>query len=234
MYLPCFAACITFGITNSKTMNRKQIQLVPGAIAPTSRSLWFAAFEKLHEAEMAVEQMRSATNRIEYEAGWTRFVDSLEEFWNRFFDEGKTKFSRFQPWAGEIDAQRKSDELLIYLYQARHQSQHGRISMRWTEPKTLIAPNFNGHIRGFKHFPDGSYEIDATPLRPSLPDATVAYDPGCAELPIIENKKHRQTFSPPNTFNRELLLEKSPVAVAQVALDFYRDVLTRANAKFDT
>jgi hypothetical protein len=213
-------------------MARKQIQFVPGAIAPTSRSLWFTAFEKLHEAERAIDQMRNAPDRIEFEAGWTRFVDSLEEFWNRFFDEGKTSFSDFQPWAGAIDAKRKSDEMLTYLYQARHQSQHGRISIRWKEPRTLIAPNFNGHIRGLTIFPDGSYEIDATPLHPSLPEATVAYDPGSAELPIIENKKHKQSFNPPTSFNGQPLLEQTPLAVAQVGFEFYRDVLSRAIAKF--
>lgn len=213
-------------------MARKKIQLVPGAIASVPRSLWFAALEKLHEAEQAIAQMRNAHDRIEYEAGWTRFVDSLEEFWNRFFDEGKTSFPDFQPWAGAIDAQRKKDEVLTYLYQARHQSQHGRISMRWKEPRILIAPNFNGHIRGLRVFSDGSYEIDATPLHPSLPDATVAHDPGNAELPIIQNKKHNQSFNPPTTFNGQGLVEQTPVAVAQIGFEFYRDVLSRAIARF--
>jgi hypothetical protein len=215
-------------------MTRKQIQNVQGAIAPVSRSLWFAAFEKLSEADQAIAQMRSARDRIEYEAGWTRFVDSLEEFWSRFFDEGKTKFSDFCPWAGSIDAQRKSDEVLTYLYQARHQSQHGRISMRWQEQKLLIVPKFNGHVRGFKVFPDGSYEMDATPLHPSLSEATLAHDPGNAELPIIENKKHKQSFNPPTTFNGQKLADQTPVAVARIGLEFYRDVLSRAVTKFES
>lgn len=96
-------------------MTRKQIQPVSGAIAPKSRALWSSAFEKIQEAESAINQMRSAHDRIEYEAGRTRFVDSLEEFWARFFDEGKANFTNFQPWAGAIVAQRSSEELLSYL-----------------------------------------------------------------------------------------------------------------------
>lgn len=215
-------------------MARKQIQLVPGAIAPVSRPLWFSAFEKLDEAEQAIDQMRNASDRIAFEAGWIRFVDSLEESWNRFFDEGKTCFSEFQPWAGAIDAKRKKDEMLSYLYQARHQSQHGRISLRWTEPRMLMAPNFGGLIRSLKIFPDGSYEIDATNTDPdtSQPDATVELDPGNAELPIIENKRHKQSFNPPTTFNGQPLAEQSPVAVAERGLMFYRDVLAQAKTKF--
>jgi len=213
-------------------MTLKLIQLVPGAIAPKSRSLWFSAFEKIQEAENAIEQMRIAQDRIEYEAGWTCFVDSLEEFWSRFFDEGKASFSNFQPWIGPIVAKRKSDELLSYLTQARHQSQHGRIAMLWSEQRTLIAPNFNGHIRRLKISHNGTYEFEATPLHPSLPDATVALDPGSAVLPIIENKKHKQSFAPPTIFNGQVLSDQTPVAVAQLGIEFYFDVLAQAKANF--
>ena len=213
-------------------MTRKRIETVKGAIAPISRSLWFGASEKLHEAAAALAQMRNAQDRINYEAGWTRFVDSLEEFWTRFYDEGKTAFPAFQPWAGTKDAQRKDEELLKYLYQARHQSQHGRIAMQWEESKLLIAPNFNGYIRALKVFPDGTYEIDATPLHPTLPDATIAHDPGSPILPTIENKKHKQTFNPPTKFRGQPILDRTPLSVAQIGLDFYEAILSQALKKF--
>jgi hypothetical protein len=213
-------------------MTRKRIQAVKGAIAPTSRPIWFSALEKLHEAEAAIVQMRNAQDRIAYEAGWTRFVDSLEEFWVRFFDEGKAAFPAFQPWAGAIDAQRKGEDLLKYLYQARHQSQHGRIAMQWEEPKLMIAPSFNGHIRALRAFPDGTYEIDATPLHPTLPDAIITHDPGKPRLPTIENKKYKQSFSPPTSFRGQRIHDPTPLSVAQLGLGFYSTMLSRALEKF--
>lgn len=54
--------------------------------------------------------MEDAKDRIQYEGGWTRLVDSLEEFWTRFFDEGKNTFSAFQPWAGAIAANSEQGE----------------------------------------------------------------------------------------------------------------------------
>ena len=215
-------------------MTRKKIELEKGGIQPISRGLWFSAAEKLSEAEGAIAAMRGAANRIDYEAGWTCFSDSIEEFWTRFIDEGKTAFTGFQPWAGNIISKRKSDELLTYLYQARHQSQHGRISMQWAEQKLLIAPNFNGHIRGLKVYPDGTYEIDATPLHPSLPDAPIVHSPGEPILPQIENKKHGQTFPAPKTFAGTPLQDTSPLGVANEGLVFYRRVLEEAYAKFVT
>lgn len=213
-------------------MTRKRIELEKGGILPVTRGLWSSAAEKLREAEGAVVAMRGATNRIDYEAGWTCFVDSIGEFWTRFFDEGKVTFTDFQPWAGSIVSKRKTDELLTYLYQARHQSQHGRIAIQWAEQKLLIAPTFNGHIRGLKIYPDGTYDIDATPLAPSLPDATIVHSPGAPILPLIENKKHGQTFPVPKAFEGSPLQDASPVGVASVGLDYYRKVLEEAYAKF--
>jgi len=176
--------------------------------------------------------MRSAQDRLDYEAGWTQFVDSLEEFWTRFYDEGKKTFSSFQPWAGALDAQRKADDLLKYLYQARHQSQHGRIEIQWGEPRLLIARDFSGHIRGLKVFNDGTYEIDSTPLQPALPDAVVENAPGDPMLPVIENKRFRQTFNPPDAFDGKPLQDSAPATVAQLGLDYYKSVLADAFRKF--
>ena len=98
-------------------MVRKPVELERGAIHPQSHGLWGRAKEKLLEAQHGLDQMHQAKTRVGYEAGWTRFVDSLEEFWVRFYQEGQKSFSDFQPWAGRIEADRKRDELLQYFYQ---------------------------------------------------------------------------------------------------------------------
>ena len=100
-------------------IEKGKVELQPGAIAPVERGLWHAAREKLREAAAGIKQIEDAKNRVEYENGWTRLVDSLEEFWTRFFDEGKSTFSSFPPWAGAIDAKRKEDQLLTYLVSVR-------------------------------------------------------------------------------------------------------------------
>jgi len=92
-----------------------KIEDKPGSLVPVNRGLWNYAFEKLVEAKAGIQQMDSASDRVAFEAGWIRFVDSLEEFWTSFFDEGKEKFSSFQPWAGKFRKERKDDPLLQYL-----------------------------------------------------------------------------------------------------------------------
>ena len=80
-------------------MSRKKIEIEKGSIAPVQRTLWSAALEKRQEASAGLAQMASATYRISFEQGWTRAVNSLAQFWVRFYDEGASRFSNFQPWA---------------------------------------------------------------------------------------------------------------------------------------
>jgi hypothetical protein len=213
-------------------LTRKKIELELGAILPVTRGLWVAAAEKLQEADQAVIQMREAQDRMAYEAGWTHLVDCVEQFWVRFFDEGKAQFPDFQPWAGTRIAERKREPLLQYLIQARHQSQHGRICLNWEEGLIQVAPGFTGAIRGFRVFADGTYEIDAVPAYPSVPEPTLVHAPGRPLLPVVENKKHRGAFPPPKEFQGQALTDLSPVGVAKVALEYYSATLRGALEKW--
>ena len=214
-------------------MTRKRIQIIKGAIAPISRTLWSAASEKLQEAEDGITQMQNARDRISYEAGWVKFIDSLEVFWSRFNDEGEETSTDFKQWTDELNPSRKKDDLLRYLIQARHQNQHGRIALQWGEPSLLIAPNFNGHIRGFELVKDGTYEMDSTPLHASQPEATIAYNPGDALLPVVNNKLHKQTFNPPTHHNNKPIQDSCPLGVAQIGLDYYKNILALARRQFE-
>jgi len=210
-------------------MNRKKIELEKGGIKPVAHGLWVDATQKLQEAEHAIALMETATDRFAFEIGWGRFVDSLEQFWVRFFDEGKVTFSNFQPWAGKIDAKRKSDPLLKYLFQARHQSQHGRIALQWEAPKLSIGQGFSGHLYGLKIFKDGTY--DASPHQPggSFP---LVHSPGKPMLPVVVNRKHDQTFNPPTGHDGQPLTDRSPIAAAKIALGYYGGILVDAMQKF--
>ena len=211
-------------------MKRRKIELEPDAILPMTRTLWAAALEKVAEAEQGIFVMQNAKNRIEFEAGWIRFVDSLEEFWTRFFDEGKTKFPDFQPWAGVVEAFRKRDELLRYVYEARHQSQHGQIPLSWEEGRIQIKPSGNP-IRSFAIFPDGTFEMD-TGTNPTLPDSTLIHLPGKPQLPVVFNRKSKLSFAPPSNHAGASMEDISPLGAARIALEYYRTVFVAAKNKF--
>ncbi len=70
----------------------KKIEISPGSILPVQRKLWQLSEEKLIKCEAAISVMKNANNRIQYEKGWTNFVDSIQEFWVRLNIEGKASF----------------------------------------------------------------------------------------------------------------------------------------------
>lgn len=214
-------------------MKRKgKIKLSKDSLVPNERELWFTAFEKLNEANLGIQQMVSSKDRISYENGWIRFVDSLEEAWTSFLQEGEKAFPNFQPWSGKFIKERKSDPLLTYLYQSRHQSQHGNISLDWEHGKIRIAPKFNGHIKSLNIYSDGNYEADATTLHESADDFSLVHETGKPVLPKIINKKFNQEFEPPcNHFNKPIQ-NPLPHKVAELALKHYEDIFKETRIKF--
>ena len=214
-------------------IEKGNIELLPGAIAPVARGLWHVACEKLSEAAAGVKHMEEAKNRIEYEAGWTRLVDSLEEFWTRFFDEGKSKFSSFQPWAGAIARKRTADPLLTYLFQARHQSQHGRIALEWDRGKVEIGGGeFFGTIKDLRIAAEGAFEADVNPTAGSGAKFKVILNPGNARLPVVFNKKFKQSYDPPRSHLDKPIADASPITVGRLGVAFYDDLLRQAFEKF--
>jgi len=212
---------------------RKRIELAPGSILPATRPLWGEALEKLDEAAIGISLMQQPGNSIIFSSGWKRFVDALEQSWVCFFDEGKRQFTDFQPWAGRVDAKRRKDPLLRYILEARHQSQHGGTAIEWTAPVLRIAPTFNGAVHRIRTFDDGTYEIEARPLQPWMPQATVDYSPGEPILRTIINSRYPdQQFPPPTEHQVGAEADTSPLAVAEIGHRFYAGVYAEALEKF--
>jgi hypothetical protein len=212
---------------------RQKIEIEKGAIAPVKRTLWAAAIEKLQEAQAGFQQMNAAKDRIAFEQGWICAVDSLAVFWVRFFDEGKVTFSNFQPWAGRQEADWKKDELMMYLYQSRNISQHGRFEFEWDDGQLRIAPNFNGHIKALAIFDDGTFSLSATKLPGSVTEATVRFAGGHASLPVVKNHREQPGIYPPPTVLDGVSRRRlTPAEAVKAGIDYYTNILNQAFKKF--
>lgn len=213
-------------------MARRKIETRKGAIAPGRRELWEASQEKLCEAEQAINAMKSSRDRVTFERSWADFVDAIEQAWAKFFHEGKRAFSDFQPWAGPRDKERKKDDLLRYLIESRHQSQHGNFSLAWETGSMEVAPGFSGYIKELKIYPNGTYDIEAEPLSDSGPEATVVHDPGKPLLSTIYNRKTKQYFHPPTNHLGKGIGDVRPVNAAKLGLKYYKNLFGEAFEKF--
>lgn len=205
--------------------------LMAGTLAPTERGPWDASIEKLNEAAAGIRAMESAKDRIEYEIGWTTLVDSLEEFWHRFYEEGKGTFPGFPLWIEDKDRCRKSDEVLVYLTNARHRNQHGRLLLNWSAPSIRICgPGFCGGIGNIAITKEGLYQADVyyAPGSPQVPP--ISFDPGEPILPSFENRKIH--YHPPGMHLGQSVGTRSPLNVSNMGWKYYNGVLCDAFDKF--
>lgn len=209
-----------------------KIELSKGSLIPTKRGLWYTTQEKLNEAQAGIKQMMIAEDRVNYESGWVRFVESLEEAWSSFFEEGINNFTNFQPWAGAKEKQRKADPLLNYLIQSRHQSQHGNVCIEWEEGRIQIAPNYFGHIRDLKIHSDGSFEVEANPLGSAHNVVTLKNDTGQPKLPVVENRMYKQTYDAPVVHLGNCIASAPPHEVAAMSVEYYANIYQAALDKF--
>ena len=76
--------------------------------------------EELGAAGVALESLRSAKSGADVRASWTDLLDHLEKVWNKAKLETKAKSGPVRKRLVEAGRQRKSDELLAYMSQARH------------------------------------------------------------------------------------------------------------------
>jgi hypothetical protein len=214
---------------------RIKVELEKNAIKPIHYAIWDRAQEKLTESEQAVQIMTAAQERREYERGWSQFVDSIQEFWVRFKQEGKIVLGEsFNSWISEIEVERNEDPLLNYLYQARNVSQHEIVSLVWSDSHLIIGQGFNGHLKSLALYSDKSYEADSVPLHPSRPHATVSMTFGKPTLPILKDNRYenKPSTQPPTSHLGNFLHDVTPIAVAKLAITYYQDKFTKAREKF--
>lgn len=177
--------------------------------------------------------MSQSDNRTDYDYAWNEFVDILESSWTAFFHDGKSLSSKFPPWAGRFKSERKKDELLRYLVQSRHMTQHGRLKLEWEAGKIRLGAEKEGVslYRNFKIYSDGSNEIEYESFVPGN-KPKVLFEPGKAILPTVKNTRYQQTFEPPTSHLGEQIRSKDPILAANMAIAYYQRVYEKAAAKF--
>jgi hypothetical protein len=209
------------------------IETEKGGIKPTKVLPFEVATDRLSRAKECVARMERAADRSAYEKAWNEFVDYLEGSWTAFFHDGKSLSSKFQPWAGKYESQRKKDQMLRYLVQSRHKSQHARIELEWEKGKIRLGSEKEGVslYRNFKIFSDGSNEIEFESGVPGN-KPKVVFEPGKAMLPMVENTKHKQTFGPPTVHLGKKIGSKSPIDAANLAIAYYQMTYEKGKARF--
>jgi hypothetical protein len=114
----------------------------------------------------------------------------------------------FQPWQGKFERQRRKDQLLLYLKQARDTDQHSVQLILDDKPKETVTvggePVYVGN--------------DVVIIAPRI------------ELRSVKNRG--VSYHPPVEHLGEALTERDPMRVAELGLTFYADYVEQAESKF--
>lgn len=175
-------------------------------------------------AERSLNEMKQAASFDDFSHAWQTFLERLEKIWVKVERECQHKANLFQPWQGQFLAIRKSDPLLLYLYQARHADQHS------IQP---IAANSAGGIQ-IRIPPLGEVEIkiDHNTGKLQLNGAIIEAIPLPPALLLLSIENRGIKYHPPREHLGNKLSECDPITVAEKGLQFYKDFLQKAEDKF--
>jgi hypothetical protein len=180
--------------------------------------------QELRAARIALEGMRAAKSLEEFAISWRGFLDRLEKSWVKAERECQAFRNLFEPWQGAFKNLRRNDELLRYLYQARHADQHSiqPMTRELIAQLQLLIP------------PLGTVELRLDEEKQTVTvigecQFGLTRGPGYLLLPI-ENKG--VSFAPPIEHLGEKLPRNDAILVAEKGLAFYEDFVVKAEAKF--
>ena len=195
---------------------------------------------QLSQAAKALVMMRTLTSEVtwdggnfsplafqDYIAAWEHFLTHLEKAWMVIEQTGRA-LPRWSHWGGKIIAQRRADEVLVYLFHARNSDQHGvamngqgltdfaaDVTLERAPTSPLYAergPHLSTDDRGIQHIVAGDNILLRMSTGPGL-------------IPVTDRGN---TYQPPTEHNGRHLLQRGPVAIAEIGLAFYERVLQEA------
>lgn len=161
------------------------------------------------EARRAADFLKTATDIEEATRAWKTLLIEGHRVFSKL-SAGANGYGRTVPWIGGLKRDRKKDELLRYMHQARNADEHGIAEVVIDAPPTFsifpIDPTIPAYISYMRH--DGN---------------SIAYCEGaknagivqtCRRLELIAVVNGGVTYQPPRSHQGEPWVELAPARVA--------------------
>ncbi len=192
-----------------------------------------APHAELERAGEAIARMRSALSLDEFEEHWKAFLHRIERVWNKT-KAHYGKSPKFGNWAAPIEEFRRKDPLLAYLCNARGAEEHTVNEITEREPGSVGI----GLADGVGVQPDGSVLIEHLEIRSSERGIHVRskqplkfeFKPARARMARVVNRG--RTYEVPTTHNGNSINPEDLSATAETALNYYAEVVKKAEAFF--
>jgi hypothetical protein len=181
----------------------------------------FQAQQRLERARAAVARLENFDSHVGAEAAWSDFLLAANGIYAKL-EQGAKGCPKSYAWFGERRAERRNDELLQYLHQARNADEHGlggttlaRAEFKVLEGKVRQIGVQLGHDR------EPKYVIDAE----------VGARVGITKFQTVKAVKSRgETFMPPKQhLNQKLGDEPTTFELASLALKYLEGMIAQAS-----
>jgi hypothetical protein len=184
---------------------------------------------RLNIAAEAADTIRLCTEYDKFVGTWYTFITSSKNIWTTL-EQGSKDNPQCRQWFGAKERERRTDELLQYLFEARNDDEHGLEAItEHVQGSTKIGvskPGFSNsiYIRKLSIGPTG-IEFDGHSLdgKPILMEQTLPH----FRLSEIR-PRGRPLMQPPSSHKGIILTDISPVAVADLALSYFRALVEEA------
>lgn len=163
---------------------------------------------------------------------WYEFLVALKNVWT-VLEQGAKTTPQSRQWYGTKAAERRGDELLQYLYEARNDDEHGlEPVVKFAHGYTAIGVNKQGFSQSMRF--DG---VIGGPAGTSLKVTSLDGKPVLVEqapdrtLLASIRPRGRPEMQPPQKHLGKELLDDAPTAVANHALDYMRQLVAEARSR---
>ncbi|BCU55284.1 hypothetical protein [Enterobacter kobei] len=185
------------------------------------------AKKELNRALRCIERMKQAKSYDEYDEAWSDFLSRIENVFSRV-KLAAGNHAKYIGFSSKVNHLRSTDELLIYLKQARNTAHHGIAdTSRFIAGGLGINPFTPGgsvHIKNMTIDRQGN--VTFTPGGP----VEVVTHPSTIEAVSCSNRGMK--YDPPANHLGQKILSKSPITLAELGCKFYQDYLFSAEQTF--
>lgn len=187
------------------------------------------ARKALESAKLSAFRMRAAPTTGDREHDWRSFLNFIAQVLEKLTNGYKGAGGAVEPWIGQQRRIRDDDELLCYVFHARHADTHtNQDSVEITPGQytfTLGGGGKDVYVESLATGPDGRVVHYKGNVAPEITDIPPSVD----VMPVV-NRGRR--YDPPSTHLGQPFTSRDPMQLASAAIQHYERMLIAFRAHF--
>ena len=172
---------------------------------------------RLRVASEALRDLNTADTYDQFFDAWFVFLTAWKSIYTTL-EQGAKPSPQSMQWFGGKARERKNDALLQYLFQARNDEEHGLKRSVEHGGGTQLYDVTPG--QKISMLADPIYgKMRAVDVQTGQPLNLINEQPAGPTLAVVEDRNHKKYY-PPIGFLGEILVDSSPIGVAEAALKY--------------